>query len=85
MISQSISGASVSSSPGAKPKSTETSTTPLSKESTPKADDGVKKLLAMRLESLLEENVRIKEKVSMLKHRPGTDRGAEPCPARIQH
>ena len=59
MISQTVSGAST-------PTSTTSDSTKTFELSKPAADDGVKKLLAMRLESLLEENVRIKEKVSML-------------------
>ena len=59
MILQTVSGAST-------PTSTTSDSTKTFELSKPAADDGVKKLLAMRLESLLEENVRIKEKVSML-------------------
>ena len=59
MISQTVSGSTSSS-------TTSNTNTNTSESSQPAADDGVKKLLAMRLESLLEENVRIKEKVSML-------------------
>ena len=43
-----------------------TSKNPSSAKKTSPGDDGVKKALAKRLESLLEENVMIKEKVSML-------------------
>ena len=59
MISQTVSGSTSSS-------TTSNTNTNTPESSKPAADDGVKKLLAMRLESLLEENVRIKEKVSML-------------------
>ena len=59
MISQTVSGSTSSS-------TTSNTNTNTRESSKPAADDCVKKLLAMRLESLLEENVRIKEKVSML-------------------
>ena len=62
MISQTVSSATSSSS-----NTSPTNSSSTTQSSKPAAnDDGVKKLLAMRLESLLEENVRIKEKVSML-------------------
>ena len=68
MISQTVSGGSTSTSSSSTTNTSNTNTNNNTSESSskPAPDDGVKKLLAMRLESLLEENVRIKEKVSML-------------------